>query len=297
MFVKRFVRKLSGDTFYLRFLPDTCPIYDCLYLFTADLLMIRRLLSIPVLFAASCLCTCCIWITIRLSISIHSRPSDDHTAGCRHTSVASRHLSLHVLYMFLLLPRAGRTAAAVVVAIAAFTFFGSYERLREGVRKPFLIHSHLFSNGLLVEQIESVNGEGMTAHSGWVAARAGDGAEVYGRAVFKAQCASCHTLDGYQAIRPLLPTNADLLAVVADDPAGSGARAFKVECASCHADYTYEDLKDLLPGADEIREDPEFYREFNAAMISATSVEDAPVALEQQRFGLVETTFRRQAVA
>ena len=100
MFVKRFVRKLSGDTFYLRFLPDTCPIYDCLYLFTADLLMIRRLLSIPVLFAASCLCTCCIWITIRLSISIHSRPSDDHTAGCRHTSVLRRHLSLHVLYMY-----------------------------------------------------------------------------------------------------------------------------------------------------------------------------------------------------
>ena len=64
-------------------------------------------------------------------------------------------------------PRVARPVVMVVVAVAAFTFFGGYERLREGVRKPFLIHSHLFSNGLRVDAIETVNAQGMAATSGW----------------------------------------------------------------------------------------------------------------------------------
>ena len=32
-----------------------------------------------------------------------------------------------------------------------------------------------------------------------------------GRALFLAQCAACHTLDGYQAIRPLLPDDPDMI--------------------------------------------------------------------------------------
>jgi mono/diheme cytochrome c family protein len=163
--------------------------------------------------------------------------------------------------------------AAIAVMVAAFTFFGSYERLREGVRKPFLIHSHLFSNGLLVSDIETINQRGMAAHSGWVAAAADDGVEAVGRQIFMAQCAICHTIDGYQAIRPLLPTTADLLAVAADSPAGTGALAFERECASCHADLTYEEMREIVPTPDDIRGDPEFIRELNQGMIYATLVE------------------------
>jgi mono/diheme cytochrome c family protein len=191
---------------------------------------------------------------------------------------ATRSLSLWALTVTLLLgaivliaqPKWGRRGAAVAVMVAAFLFFGSYERLREGVRKPFLIHSHLFSNGLLVSDIEAINQRGMAAHSGWVAARADDGPQAVGREIFRAQCASCHTLDGYQAIRPLLPTVADMTAVAADDPPGSGREAFAGECASCHADLGYEEMAEMLPSADEIREDPEFIRELNQGMIYAT---------------------------
>jgi mono/diheme cytochrome c family protein len=171
--------------------------------------------------------------------------------------------------LLVLLPRVGRIPVLVVVAIAAFTFFGGYERLREGTRKPFLIHSHLFSNGLAVDDIERINEEGMAAHSGWVALHVDDDA-AYGRALFQAQCSSCHTLDGYQAIRPLLPSTADMLAVAADDPAGSGEQAFLRECASCHDDYSYADMREILPTAEEIRDDPEFVRELSAMMIAAT---------------------------
>ena len=67
----------------------------------------------------------------------------------------------------------------LLMDLAAFTFFGSYERLREGVRKPFLIHSHLFSNGLLVRDVPRLNESGIVAHSGWAAtASAAGGADT-----------------------------------------------------------------------------------------------------------------------
>ena len=170
--------------------------------------------------------------------------------------------------LFIAVPRAGRTTAAIAVALAAFLFFGSYERLREGVRKPFLIHSHMFSNGLKVDDIETVNAKGMVAHSGWVAARVDEGPAAIGQQIFRAQCASCHTLDGYQSIREALPTVADMLAVT---EAQASAEAFAAECATCHRDdFTAEDVRGMLPSPDEIRDDPEMIRDLNHGMITAT---------------------------
>jgi len=97
------------------------------------------------------------------------------------------------------------------VMVAAFAFFAGYERLREGVRKPFLIHDYMFANGVLVEEIPRINEEGILAKAGWAAAAVeGDEPAARGRQIFRAQCASCHTLDGYQAIRPLLPEDPDM---------------------------------------------------------------------------------------
>ena len=101
-------------------------------------------------------------------------------------------------------PKALRMPTAALVMIAGFAFFGGYERLREGARKPFLIHDYMFSNGVLVSEIETLNEEGILSKAGWAAHEAGGGPEEMGRAVFRAQCASCHTLDGYQALRPLI---------------------------------------------------------------------------------------------
>jgi mono/diheme cytochrome c family protein len=171
------------------------------------------------------------------------------------------------------LPKALRIPSAVAVMAAAVLFFGSYERLREGVRKPFLIHSHQFSNGLMVAEIPAINQRGMIDWSGWVAAHSEDGAESLGRQIFKAQCSSCHTLDGYQAIRPLLPSVEGMLAVVEEGRPGTGAAAYDARCASCHRDVRYEEMREMLPSAEEIRDDPDFIRELNHGMISATLAE------------------------
>ncbi len=170
------------------------------------------------------------------------------------------------------IPRLARAVTALVMAIAAFAFFGGYERLREGTRKPFLIHSHLFSNGLLVTDIEVLNSEGVVARSGWVA-RGTDTTNGLGQRLFRAQCSSCHTVDGYQSIRRVLPTYDDMVAVVTDHPAGTGDRRFVAECARCHAGVTAAEMREMLPTADEMAADREMIDDLNLAMIAATLIE------------------------
>ena len=192
-------------------------------------------------------------------------------AATRHFALWSLATALVVAVIILLArPRLTRPLTAAVLAIAAFAFFGSYERLREGVRKPFLIHSYMFSNGLRVADIADVNQRGVLAASGWAGHAAAQDPADAGRQVFRAQCSSCHTLDGYQPIRAALPSVADVLAVAADDPAGSGARAYREQCAACHPDVSFEDMKGMLPSADEIRGDPGMVRDLNFGMITAS---------------------------
>ncbi len=138
------------------------------------------------------------------------------------TLASTRHLLLWALAAYLLFalaalmaPRLYRPAVAAVAMVLAFTFFGGYERLREGVRKPFVIRDVMFSNGILVDEISTLNEHGVLAKAGW-AARQDDGTpEGKGRAVFRAQCASCHTLDGYLSIRRLVaPADKETLSTI-----------------------------------------------------------------------------------
>ena len=83
--------------------------------------------------------------------------------------------------------------------------------MREGARKPFLIHDYMFSNGVRVDEISRLNEEGILSKARWAARNPSTDPVVTGRQVFRAQCASCHTLDGYQGIRKLLPDDSDMI--------------------------------------------------------------------------------------
>jgi len=123
---------------------------------------------------------------------------------------AAATLALGVVFL-LALPRAARLVPCVLIMLAGFAFFGGYERLREGVRKPFLIHDFMFSNGIRVDEIEGLNRDGILSKARWAAHEPGGEAPSTGRQIFRAECASCHTLDGYLGIRPLLPDDPDMM--------------------------------------------------------------------------------------
>ncbi len=131
----------------------------------------------------------------------------------------TRHLALWALAAYLLVamfaalvPRYHLWPTAVAAMLAAFVFFGAYERLREGARKPFVIRDFMFSNGILVSDIGKLDEHGVLATAVWAARGSAASQEAMGRAVFRAECAACHTIDGYLSIRKLVaPVDPDML--------------------------------------------------------------------------------------
>ena len=135
----------------------------------------------------------------------------DGLAFTRHEVMWSVALFLVLSIIFLLaLPKMAKVIPLLLITIAAFSFFGSYERLREGTRKPFIIHDYMFSNGVLVDEIGELNENGMLSKARWAARVTSTNSVEMGRQVFDAQCRSCHTIDGYLSIRELAPEDPDM---------------------------------------------------------------------------------------
>jgi len=149
--------------------------------------------------------------TIR-ALFLGDSPALAALADTRHFLLWAITLVLVMTVIFLLVkPKATRAIPALLLMLAAFGFFAGYERLREGSRKPFLIHDYMFSNGVRVDQIAKLREEGFLSTARWAAAAATEPGVVTGRQVFRAQCASCHTLGGYLAITDLLPADPDMI--------------------------------------------------------------------------------------
>jgi len=136
----------------------------------------------------------------------------DGLAFTRHEVMWSIALFLVLSIIFLLaLPKMAKVIPLLLITIAAFSFFGSYERLREGARKPFIIHDYMFSNGVLVDEIGELNENGMLSKARWAARVPATNSVEMGRQVFDAQCRNCHTIDGYLSIRELAPEDPDMM--------------------------------------------------------------------------------------
>lgn len=124
---------------------------------------------------------------------------------------STRHFLLWMLLAYLvfvlfalLAPKVQRWPVTAIALVLAFAFFGGYERLREGARKPFIIRDYMFSNGVLVSEIAKLNQEGILSKAKWLMVGQPHDPVAKGRAVFRAQCAMCHTENGYLGIRKLI---------------------------------------------------------------------------------------------
>jgi cytochrome bd-type quinol oxidase subunit 1 len=96
----------------------------------------------------------------------------------------------------------GLSQASVIVALVLVAT-GSGEATREMLRKPYVISQHMFSNGVRVRDVARLNQEGYLRNTIWMRSR---GAPVLaqGEAMFRGQCAACHTRDGYRSMKRLL---------------------------------------------------------------------------------------------
>jgi cytochrome bd-type quinol oxidase subunit 1/mono/diheme cytochrome c family protein len=111
---------------------------------------------------------------------------------------------------------------ALAVLLLALIATGSGEYAREMLRKPYVIGRWMYSNGVRVPYVDRINQEGYLAHSMWVwwngrptgfdmLTSPGDTDPLdrpysysRGEAIFRGECGSCHTLNGYRPLAQLL---------------------------------------------------------------------------------------------
>jgi mono/diheme cytochrome c family protein len=75
---------------------------------------------------------------------------------------------------------------------------GCFETMREAGRRPYLIHSYMYSNAIMVGTEEAIAAEGFLKSSGWHRHQevTPENAMAAGRELFRGQCASCHAIGG-----------------------------------------------------------------------------------------------------
>jgi mono/diheme cytochrome c family protein len=122
------------------------------------------------------------------------------------------------LYAYLGLIRGGLSVnlhTGFMLASLAVVATGSMEFVREGIRKPFVINSVMYSNQITPAEGKRINEEGFFAKDGsgrykyarfvaWDRDPAAMSAAQRGRLIFRGQCAACHVEGGANDLAPLV---------------------------------------------------------------------------------------------
>jgi len=137
---------------------------------------------------------------------------------------ATRHAE-YILYttalMFVLVaaalvaPRRLNLAWSLLVLLAALATLGSFEFVREAIRKPFVIHDYLYANAIYARPVagdgglnpEALDRDGVLKRARFVRHREITEANriAAGREIFTLQCHACHSLTGYRGVgRPIV---------------------------------------------------------------------------------------------
>jgi mono/diheme cytochrome c family protein len=114
------------------------------------------------------------------------------------------------------LVRPGRLhlAFSLVVALVALGAMGSFEFVREAIRKPYIIGNYLYANSVYATPIAGdggfnvsrINDVGILQTAKWLKnrERSKDNQVAVGREVFRVECESCHTVNAYRGVKKYL---------------------------------------------------------------------------------------------
>ncbi len=102
-------------------------------------------------------------------------------------------------------PRSANLLVAVILVGLGLGVTGVTEWVREAVRKPYVIYNYMYSNGILQADRAVVSDRGILQTAKWVDRQAiANYPQRAAPEIFRVECRSCHTLDGYNALRPLV---------------------------------------------------------------------------------------------
>jgi mono/diheme cytochrome c family protein len=102
-------------------------------------------------------------------------------------------------------------AFSLLVALVALGTMGSFEFVREAIRKPYVIGNYLYANSIYANpmpgdggfNIDAIDTAGVLASAKWVENRqiTADNQALVGREIFRVECQSCHTTDSYRSVK------------------------------------------------------------------------------------------------
>ncbi len=100
---------------------------------------------------------------------------------------------------------------SLLVALVALGAMGSFEFVREAIRKPYVISNYLYANSVYVTPIpgdggfnlDQINQTGILQIAKWVEVRnvTDQNQVAAGQEVFRVECQSCHTVDSYRGLK------------------------------------------------------------------------------------------------
>ena len=107
-----------------------------------------------------------------------------------------------------------RLGFSLVLLLSALVTMGSFEFVREAIRKPYVIQNYLYSNSIYVQampgdggfDVDHINQAGVLQTGKWIETRqlTANNQIAAGHEIFRVECESCHTVSAYRGLRPYL---------------------------------------------------------------------------------------------
>lgn len=103
-------------------------------------------------------------------------------------------------------PRRIPRIVLLVPTLTSILLLGTFERVREFVRKPYAIGGYMYSNGIRVDAYPMLQRDGLLTHATYASVHTvtPENEQEAGREVFRLACTRCHTTDGINGIRGIL---------------------------------------------------------------------------------------------
>lgn len=146
---------------------------------------------------------CTAWWWHDLPVDIRALTDGDlpiATLVTQATPILALALAILVLLGPLAMPRRVNRAVATLILLVGLAAMGSGEWAREALRKPFVVYDYMYSNGILVEEVDSLREEGIAAHAQWIDPTRADDPVAHGHQLFRAVCQNCHAASGYNGM-------------------------------------------------------------------------------------------------
>ncbi len=115
-------------------------------------------------------------------------------------------LVVAAVLMALRAPLPLKKGIAALLVVIGLAYMGSFEWIREAGRRPFVIHDHLYSNGIQKADLAKAQKEGLLKSARWASVReiSDENRMTAGRELYRFTCAPCHSIGGpMNDIRPL----------------------------------------------------------------------------------------------